>query len=117
MIRLDRPNRLVFDGMEVRAVRDLSHVDEATLRAMAQRGFAAKDLHGRPLVLHHLEQNPAGPIVEIPKPLHNIHNPVQHPLGNAPGVGLTAEQRAAFDAWRVEYWKARAAEELTKRGW
>ena len=106
----------MFDGMEVRAVRDLAHVDEATLRAMAQRGFAGKDIYGRPLVLHHMGQSPAGPLVEIPRPLHNINNAIQHPLGNAPGVGLTAEQRAAFDVWRVEYWKVRAIEELAKRG-
>ena len=116
IVRLARPGRVMFDGMEVRAVRGLAHVDEGTLRAMVQRGFAAKDIHGRPLVLHHLGQIPAGPLVEIPAPLHNIHNPIQHPFGNATGVGLTVEQRAAFDAWRIEYWKARALDELTGRG-
>jgi RHS repeat-associated protein len=116
ILRLSRTNRVVFDGLEVRAVRDVSHVKESTLRQMAKDGFAARDIHGTPLVLHHLGQNPAGPIVEIPAPLHNIHNRIQHPLGNAPGVGLTPAQRAAFDTWRVEYWKARAVEELTRRG-
>ncbi len=114
--RLSRPNRLVFDGMEVRAVRDLSHVKESTLRQMSKDGFAATDIHGRKLHLHHLAQNPAGPIVEIPKPLHDVHNPVQHPRSNSPGVGLTAQERAAFDTWRENYWKARAAEELNRRG-
>jgi hypothetical protein len=102
--------------MEVRAVRDLSHVKESTLRQMAKDGFAAKDINGKPLVLHHLDQNPAGPLVEMPGFRHSIHNPIQHPLGNAPGVGLSVEQRAAHNAWRGEYWKARATEELARRG-
>ncbi len=102
--------------MEVRAVRDLSHVDESTLRAMSKKGFAAKDINGNPLQLHHLGQNPAGPLVEIPVTRHRGSNRIQHPLGNAPGVGLTAEQRAAFDAYRESYWKARALEQMQRRG-
>lgn len=83
---------------------------------MAKDGFAAKDINGKSLQLHHLDQNPAGPVVEIPVFRHKISNEIQHPFGNAPGVGLTAEQRAAFDAWRVNYWRVRAVEELARRG-
>lgn len=64
----------------------------------------------------HLNQSPKGPVVEMPAKNHKISNRRQHPLGNAAGVGLTTQQRAAADAWRVEYWKARAAEELARRG-
>jgi hypothetical protein len=102
--------------MEVRAAPDLLHVDESTLRAMSQKGFAGKDINGEPLVLHHLGQNPAGPVVEMPAFRHNVHNRVQHPFGNTPGAGLTKEQRAAFDVWREDYWRARALEELQRRG-
>ena len=109
-------SRLVFDGMEVRGVRNLSHVDEGTLRAMSKKGFAAKDTNGNPLQLHHLDQNPAGPVVEIPDFRHRTGNDIQHPFGNSPGVGLSPEQRAAFDAWRLQYWRNRAAEELVRRG-
>ncbi len=116
IIRGGSKSRVVFDGMEVRGVRNLSHVDESTLRAMSKKGFAAKDVNGNTLHLHHLEQNPAGPIVEIPDFRHKIGNEIQHPFGNTPGVGLSAEQRAVFDAWRLGYWKARADEELTRRG-
>jgi len=49
LIRGSNPSRLVFDGMEVRAVRNLSHVDDSTLRAMAKDGFAAKDINGNKL--------------------------------------------------------------------
>jgi hypothetical protein len=67
-------------------------------------------------VLHHHKQNPAGPIVEIPASKHSIGNPRQHPFGNTKGAGLSADQRAAFGSWRVNYWKARAGEELGRRG-
>jgi hypothetical protein len=110
------PSRLTFQGLEVRAVRDLSHLDEGTLRAMQRRGFAARDINGRRLELHHLNQNSVGPLVEIPAPAHNIGNRVQHPFGNQPGAGLTAAQRAVFNEWRVHYWRARATEELLRRG-
>jgi RHS repeat-associated protein len=116
LIRGSNRSRVVFDGMEVRAVRDLSHVDDSTLRAMSQHGFAGKDINGKKLILHHLDQTPAGSLVEMPGVRHRIGNRVQHPLGNAPGVGLTGEQRAAYNAWRESYWKARALEELARRG-
>ena len=113
--RTEKPGRAVFQGMEVRGVRSLAHVDEATLRAMSEYGFAAKDAQGRKLHLHHFGQNPKGPIVEVPGPFHKIANPVQHPRRNAAGAGLTSEERAAFDLWRQEYWRARAREELERR--
>jgi RHS repeat-associated protein len=115
IVRLERRGFLKFQGIEVRAARDLSHLSERALRAMAEEGFAARDAAGNRLVLHHLNQNPAGPVVEIPAPRHRISNRVQHPLGNAPGVGLSREQREAFDLWREAYWRARATEELSKR--
>jgi RHS repeat-associated protein len=116
IVRGSNPSRVTFDGMEVRSVRDLSHLDEGTLRFIQQRGVAPRDINGQPLQLHHLDQNPAGPLVEIPAPAHNIANRVQHPLGNQAGAGLTAEQRAAFNDWRTRYWQERAREELARRG-
>jgi len=113
--RLANRSRVVFEGMEVRAVRELSHLDDTTLRAMKEHGFAATDVNGNSLQLHHHNQSPAGPLVEIPAPKHNINHPVQHPQGNQPGVGLTDQQRGAFNEWRVRYWRARAEEELNRR--
>ena len=107
--------RLLFSGLEIRAVRSLAHVSEGTLKAMAQKGFAATTKNGDAIVLHHLNQNPAGPIVEMPARNHSISNAVQHPGGNAKGSGLTPEQRKAFAKWREEYWKARAKDELERR--
>jgi RHS repeat-associated protein len=114
--RLERRGFVKYEGFEVRGVRDLSHVPESTLRAMEEQGFAARDATGKKLILHHLDQNPAGPLVEMPGSSHSIGNRIQHPLGNASGAGLSAEQRQAFDAWRENYWRARAAEELVRRG-
>jgi len=108
--------RINFRGFEVRAARDMSHVDESTLRTMKKDGFAATTKNGDKIDLHHLNQNPNGPLVEIPRPNHKISNARQHPNGNAAGGGLTDAQRAEFDAWRESYWKARATEELMRRG-
>jgi len=108
-------NVLQFQGMEVRAVRDLSHIDTATLEAMQQYGFAPATVNGDSTVLHHLEQNAAGPLVEMPLTNHSIWNEAQHPLGNAPGVGLSDAERAAYDSWRTAYWKWRATQELNVR--
>ena len=108
--------RLKFGRFEVRAVRDLSHVDESTLRQMKKDGFAATTKNGDKIDLHHLDQNPNGPLVEIPRPNHKISNRTQHPNGNTPGGGLTEAQREVHDAWRESYWKARAAEEMMRRG-
>ena len=105
-----------FDDLEFRAVRDLNHIDESTLRAMKELGFAPKNISGDKLVHHHHRQNPAGPIIEIPAKNHKIGNPRQHPFGNQKGRGLTPEERAASDRTKVEYWKERAAEELRRRG-
>jgi RHS repeat-associated protein len=106
---------LHFKNLEVRAVRDLSHVDDATLRAMAEKGFAPKTINGEKIILHHHRQNPAGFIVEMPASNHNIGNLRQHPFGNVAGAGLTAEERAAFNTWRTEYWQWRAQQELARR--
>ncbi len=91
-------NVVQFEGMEVRAVRDLGHLDDAALRAMVDDGTAAASRSGDKLILHHLNQNPAGPLVEIPRPFHSTGNTIQHPLGTAPGVGLTKAERAAHNA-------------------
>jgi len=106
------------DGLtlEVRAVRDLSHVKTGTLEAMSKHGFAPKDVNGEGLVLHHHQQRAAGPIIELPANKHSIWNKAQHPHGNAKGKGLTPEERDLFNKWRTEYWKQRAENELQKRG-
>ena len=110
------PSRVVnFEGMKVRAVRDLSNLTDAQLEAMQNNGGAGTTVNGIEIQLHHLRQNAAGPVVEIPRIYHSIGNKIQHPFGNTPGAGLTDEQRANFDDWRDEYWKWRATQELDTR--
>ena len=79
-------------------------------------GLAGADANGETIILHHFGQNPNGPVVEIPSSRHSVWNSNQHPFGNISGAGLTAEQRAAFNPWRNNYWRARATQELIRRG-
>ena len=51
----------------------------------------------------------------MPRSNHKMGNKKQHPLGNSGGVG-SGDEREAFNSWRIQYWKARYAEELIKRG-
>ncbi|WP_252250333.1 HNH/ENDO VII family nuclease [Clostridium sp. ZBS13] len=104
-----------FRGLEVRAQRSLEHLSDKQLQFQYKEGLSPKDINGDTIILHHHEQNVAGPIIEIPRPNHKMGNIKQHPLGNSGGVGSGAE-REAFNAWRVQYWKARYAEELIRRG-
>ena len=113
--RLSQKNRLEFDGLEVKAVRDLSHLSQGTLEAMAKLGFAATDQKGNKLILHHRLQNPNGQIIEMPAKNHKIGNPRQHPNGNQKGQGIGDSARTDFNKWREDYWRARAQEELDKR--
>lgn len=108
-------NVLTFKGMEVRAVRDLSHLKAGTLRKMARNGFAGTTKSGKPINLHHLAQNPKGPLVEMPGANNKISNIIQHPFGNTPEAGLSKAERIAHDAWRNEYWRWRAKQELAAR--
>jgi len=108
-------NYVTFEGIEVRAVRDLSHIDDATLEKMRKDGTAAKTIYGDPIVLHHLDQDPNGPLVEIPDPNHSVWNEIQHPSGNQPGAGLSDSERAEYEAWKRQYWKWRAMQEQTRR--
>jgi hypothetical protein len=86
-----------FNRMEIRTVRDLSHLDQGTLGAMQQYGFSWKTKSSDTIILHQLEQNPAARVVERPSEFHSIGNEVQHPFGNMEGVGLTDAERAAFN--------------------
>jgi len=96
-------------------VRDLSHLDKGTLEAMQEFGFSGTTKSGDTIILHHLEQNPAGPVVEMSSKFHSIGNEVQHPFGNKVGAGLSDAQRDAFNNWRTEYWQWRATQELNSR--
>ncbi|WP_010299838.1 HNH/ENDO VII family nuclease [Candidatus Odyssella thessalonicensis] len=112
------PGRVLYDGVEFRAVRDLSHLSEAELKIMAAKGIAAKDLNGKKLDGHHYQQlshrSADGFIVEIPENLHDYNNKIQHPKGK--GAGLEEQARKEWNnTLRKNYWKERARTELLRR--
>jgi len=111
------PGRVRFDGVEFRAVRDLSHLSEGELGRMVRKGINPKDASGIRLDGHHYQQQyhrePGAFIVEIPDPQHCISNRVQHPLGTS--GGLTAIEREDWNKLRIAFNKERAKTELLRR--
>jgi len=112
------PGRVRFEGVEFRAVRDLSHLSERDLKRMLEDGVNPKSMEGVRLDGHHYNQQyhrePNAFIVEIPEPNHCISNPIQHPLGNS--GGLTDPQRADWNRLRKAFNKERAKTEILRRG-
>jgi hypothetical protein len=117
---LNKKGRVMFDGVEFRAVRDLSHMSEQDLRIMYKKGVNPYDKNNTRLDGHHHRQEyhrkPGAFMAEIPEPGHDITNKVQHPYGNTKGSGLTREQRADWKQLRQQFNKERAKQELIKRG-
>ncbi|KAF0822529.1 hypothetical protein KIS1582_3676 [Cytobacillus firmus] len=104
-----------FRGFEVKAQRSISHMSDKQLIYSFKKGYSPKDGANDTIVLHHHEQKVEGPIIEMPSRYHDLGNKRQHPFGNSGGVG-SGEARLEFNNWRKEYWKARYANEMIKRG-
>ncbi|WP_218008546.1 HNH/ENDO VII family nuclease, partial [Priestia flexa] len=104
-----------FKGFEVKAQRSLSNMSDKQLIYSFKKGYAPKDGVYDTIILHHHEQRVEGPIIEMPSRYHDLGNKRQHPFGNKGGVG-SGEARQEFNKWRKEYWKARYANEMIKRG-
>ncbi|MDG0059127.1 T7SS effector LXG polymorphic toxin [Priestia sp. P5] len=104
-----------FRGFEVKAQRSLSHMSDKQLIYSFKKGYSPKDGANDTIILHHHEQKVEGPIIEMPNRYHDLGNKRQHPFGNSGGVG-SGEARIEFNKWRKEYWKARYANEMIKRG-
>ncbi|MGL4824971.1 MAG: hypothetical protein ACRC4G_02080, partial [Alphaproteobacteria bacterium] len=117
---LEQKGRVIFDGVEFRAVRNLEHLDEGTLREIYKKGTAPKDINGVDLRGHHHHQqyhrDSGAFIVEVPDLAHSIGNKIQHPFGNKKGSGLTVEQRTDWNKTRIAFQKERAKQELIRRG-
>lgn len=116
---LEKKGRVVFDGVEFRAVRDLGHVSDEHLKKMVKTGTNPYDRKGKNLNLHHPKQIPqreeGAAYVHIPEDKHNIWNPIQHPKGNKKGAGLTLSQRKDSDKLKRAFNKELAQNELEKR--
>ncbi|MGL4426368.1 MAG: hypothetical protein ACRCUQ_01240, partial [Alphaproteobacteria bacterium] len=117
---LEQKGRVMFDGVEFRAVRNLEHLDEGTLREIYRKGKAPRDVNNVPIQGHHHQQqyhrDPGAFIIEIPVNAHLTSNKAQHPLGTKKGVGLTEEQRTDWNKVRKSFYKERAKQELIRRG-
>ncbi|TKI62126.1 hypothetical protein FC756_19285 [Lysinibacillus mangiferihumi] len=107
--------KATFRGFEVKAQRPLSHLSDKQVKFLFKKGYSPKDGANDTIILHHHEQKVEGPIIEMPNRYHDLGNKRQHPLGNKGGVGA-GEERQQFNTWRKEYWKARYANEIIKRG-
>ena len=111
------PGRVRFDGVEFRAVRDLSHLSDSDLIRISKTGVAPRDINGLPIEGHHhlqrYHREPGAFVVEIPEPNHCISNSIQHPLGNS--GGLSVAERADWTNLRRAFYKERAKTELLKR--
>ena len=104
-----------YKGFEAKAQRSLSNMSDKQLIYSYKKGYSPKDGANDTIILHHHEQRVEGPIIEMPSRYHDLGNKRQHPFGNKGGVG-GGEARQEFNKWRKEYWKARYANEMIKRG-
>jgi RHS repeat-associated protein len=114
--------------LQVSGYTNLGHMSDAQLESLYHAnnnalngkgfGLSGVDKQGNTIVLHHYKQNPNGPMVAMPAKHHDKPhtNPGQHPFGKKKGGGLTADERAAFNRWKQEYWKQQADAELKARG-
>lgn len=68
-----------------------------------ERGAAPKGPDGRPVNLHHVNQQNRT-VQEVPASYHQQNSRALYPRGNEPSL----IDRALFDTWKKGYWKFRA---------
>ncbi|CAO5675983.1 MAG: hypothetical protein HEEMFOPI_01983 [Holosporales bacterium] len=114
------PGRVKFDGVEFRAVRDLSHLSDDTIKKMSKTGVAPRDIHGEILEGHHHKQqyhrDSGAFVVQIPESFHSTGNVNQHPLGKNGGIGTNTAERKDWNRLRTAFHKALADNEKLRRG-
>ncbi|MEO8500942.1 MAG: HNH/ENDO VII family nuclease, partial [Vicinamibacteria bacterium] len=100
----------VFQGNKVYQRDDL--IDPFRLDARGRtnlermrKGIAPVGPDGLSMNLHHMLQTQAGPIAEVTASFHQGYYSIIHINPNTVPSGI---DRAAFDAWRRQYWVARA---------
>ncbi|GAA2655320.1 HNH/ENDO VII family nuclease [Paractinoplanes durhamensis] len=72
-----------------------------------QQGLAPIGPDGKPLNLHHMLQTQDGPIAEVTHSMHfGSYNQLHWKAGTKIPSGI---DRDAFNAWKSQYWKDRAA--------
>jgi RHS repeat-associated protein len=105
-------SRTAFGGNRVYQRNDL--IDAALTDARGRtnlermrRGLAPIGPDGQPINLHHLIQTQSGGIAEVTATMHQQYSRILHINPNTVGSGI---DRAAFNAWRRDYWRARACD-------
>jgi hypothetical protein len=69
--------------------------------------LAPVDANGKPIALHHMLQTNAGPLAEVTSDFHQTNSRVIHINPNSIPSGI---DRRAFNAYKRQYWRARAAD-------
>ncbi|MDK8643438.1 HNH/ENDO VII family nuclease [Niallia taxi] len=103
-----------INGMDVYVRNDINPnqtdaLGRTNLERMEQ-GLAPLDETGQSIELHHIRQNPEGPLVELKSVEHEGNFELLHPNLDSP----SAIDRGEFAKIRAEHWKARA--EMIKVG-
>ncbi|MDD2107742.1 MULTISPECIES: HNH/ENDO VII family nuclease [Pseudomonas] len=70
-------------------------------------GRAPIGVDGKLVNLHHMTQTQSGPIAEMTQSFHQANSATIHINPNTIPCGI---DRAAFDKWKVQYWKQRSAD-------
>jgi len=73
--------------------------------ARMQKGLAPIGPDGKSINIHHMLQTQGGALAEMPTTFHQDYSRIIHINPNTIPSGI---DRAAFDAWRKEYWTNRA---------
>jgi hypothetical protein len=120
LIPLERPGFFFYEGTTHAAVRNLRHVNTSYLERMNKMGYSPYDVGGVELVGHHHRQishrECRSMIIHMPKSLHKISNPIQHPYGNQSGKGLSKTQRLDWNKTRKAFYKEASRNEISRRG-
>ncbi|WP_409270006.1 RHS repeat-associated core domain-containing protein, partial [Pseudomonas sp. KCJK9044] len=70
-------------------------------------GRAPIGVDGKSVNLHHMTQTQSGPIAEMTQSFHQTNSATIH---INPNIIPSGSDRAAFDKWKVQYWKQRPAD-------
>ena len=87
------------DGIDL----DLKDASGRTNADRMKDGLAPIDSQGRPYNLHHHDQNPNGPLVEISESTHQSEHGTLHTKGTS-----EVDHGPEWDKLRQDYWKNRA---------
>ncbi|MDN8599681.1 RHS repeat-associated core domain-containing protein, partial [Citrobacter sp. S2-9] len=95
----------LFDPNRMTTWRERGKVISGTNIERMATGRAPIGFDDNPVNLHHMLQNPDGPIAEMSQTFHKSNSGIIHINPNTIPSGI---DRATFDSWRKEYWTMRS---------